>query len=64
MENEKKKKKGLPSWIVTIFGVIAYILSKYLIFDGIHSFVSGTLSFVVGALIGYLILSLFNNKTK
>ena len=53
---------GIQRWLVSVFGILSYVLSQYLIFDGEHSFISGILSFVVGGLIGYFIIAAISDK--
>jgi len=58
-----KEEDGRSSrWISSIFGIVAYVLSRYLIFDGNHTFLTGVGSFVVGAVIGLVLMNLVNRK--
>jgi hypothetical protein len=61
-DNDEKKESTASKWVPTIFGVIAYVIAKFAIFDGDINFLGGVLSFVVGAAIGYGVVYLFSKK--
>jgi len=55
-EYEGANSKKSNNWIITLFGALSYVLAKYVIFPDGQSFLTGTLSFVVGGFLGYLFL--------
>lgn len=55
--------EGIPNWVISIFGILSYVLSKYFIFDGEHNFITGVVSFVVGSLLGYFLISSISSKS-
>ena len=58
-ESNSGKASG---WITTIFGALGYVITKYAIFEGHHSFLTGVLTFVIGAGIGYLFMAMFSRN--
>ena len=62
LAGEFETDSSVSRWVISIFGILGYALSKIFIFDGEHNFITGVGAFVVGALIGRFIIWVFRKS--